>query len=79
LTNKEERLMILETEKNFNRPFFGKTKKLLETINSLDEKWYVEFWEDHFYFFGIEVFYSKREVVKQNSLNGDGKSVKSNH
>lgn len=71
--------MIVETEENFNRPFFGKTKKLLERIDSLDEKWYVEFWEEHYYFLGIEVFFSKREVVKQNSLNGKKNSGKSNH
>ena len=60
----------MELENNYNRPFFGKTKKLLERINSLDEKWYVEFWEVHYYFFGIDVYYSKKEVVKQNKPNG---------
>ncbi|MFO8022774.1 MAG: hypothetical protein R6U65_09935 [Perlabentimonas sp.] len=53
-----------------NRPFFGKTKKLLERIHSLDNKWYVEFWQEHFYFLGIEIYHSKKEVVKQNGVNG---------
>ena len=52
----------------YKQPFFGKVKKLLETIHSLDEKWYVEFWEVHYYFFGIEVYTSKKEVVR--SVNG---------
>ncbi|PKP39239.1 MAG: hypothetical protein CVT98_02575 [Bacteroidetes bacterium HGW-Bacteroidetes-15] len=60
----------MEVDKDYNRPFFGKTKKLLERINSLDEKWYVEFWEVHYYLFGIDVYYSKKEVVKQNRQNG---------
>ena len=56
-----------------SKPFFGKVQKLVETIHSLDEKWYVEFWEVHYYFIGIEVFISKKEIVRTvNGNNGNG-------
>lgn len=50
------------------KPFIGKVQVLIETIHSLDEKWYVEFWDVHYFFLGIEVFTSKKEVVK--TVNG---------
>jgi hypothetical protein len=54
----------------FSRPpIFGITKILLERIHSLDEKWYVEFWEFHYYFLGIEVYQKKKEIVKHNGKN----------
>lgn len=59
----------MEIDRDYNRPLFGKTRKLLERINSLDEKWYVEFWEEHYYFFGIDVYNAKREIVKQHKPN----------
>ncbi|MDD3568153.1 MAG: hypothetical protein PHT92_07115 [Bacteroidales bacterium] len=43
-------------------------QRLNETIHSLDEKWYVEFWDVHYYFLGIEVFSTKKEVVR--TING---------
>ncbi len=49
-------------------PFFGKSKILIERIHSLDKKWCVEFWENHYFFFGIEVFASKKEIVRKNCL-----------
>ncbi|HPF92870.1 MAG TPA: hypothetical protein PLV65_02975 [Tenuifilaceae bacterium] len=52
------------------RPFFGKSKVLLETIHSLDDKWYVEFWDIHYFFLGIEVYHVKREVIHQVKPNG---------
>ncbi|MDX9845573.1 MAG: hypothetical protein RBT74_01210 [Tenuifilaceae bacterium] len=59
----------LQLTDTYNRPFFGKVQKLVETIHSLDEKWYVEFWDVHYFFLGIEVYNIKKEVVK--SVNGD--------
>lgn len=47
-------------------PFFGAHKVLLETINTLDDKWLVEFWEIQYFFFGIEIFRYKRELVTKN-------------
>lgn len=52
------------------RPLFGTSKVLLETINSLDNKWFVEFWDVQYYFLGIEVYRSKREIVRQVKPNG---------
>ncbi len=59
----------LQLTGTYNRPFFGKVQKLVETIHSLDEKWYVEFWDIHYFFLGIEVYSVKKEIVK--SANGD--------
>lgn len=50
---------------SIQRPFFGTQKVLSETISTLDNKWVVEFWEIHYYAFGIEIFRFKREVVHQ--------------
>jgi hypothetical protein len=58
----------LELVETHNKPFFGKVQKLIETIHSLDEKWYVEFWDVHYFFLGIEIFSKKKEIVK--TLNG---------
>jgi hypothetical protein len=58
----------LNIEESQTRPFFGKMQRLNETIHSLDEKWYVEFWDVHYYFLGIEVFSTKKEVVR--TING---------
>lgn len=46
--------------------FFGKSKKLVERIDSLDERWFVEFWIIRYYFLGIEVYTRKKEIVKHN-------------
>ncbi|MDX9769309.1 MAG: hypothetical protein RBT19_03040 [Tenuifilaceae bacterium] len=51
-----------------SKPFIGKVQVLIETIHSLDEKWYVELWDVHYFFLGIEIYKSKKEVVK--SING---------
>lgn len=51
-------------QKIYTRPFFGKMKVLLERINSLEENWYVEFWDEHYFFLGIDVYNRRREVVK---------------
>gem|GEM_PF-946129 len=48
-------------------PFFGRTQELLDRIDSLDEKWYVEFWRIRYFFLGIEVYMTKKEVVKQSN------------
>jgi len=52
-----------------SHPFFGRQRVLLERIHSLDSKWYVEFWEEHYFFLGIEIFFRKKEVVKKNGKN----------
>lgn len=67
---------MIQSEGFVERPFFGKTKKLLETLHSLDEKWYVEFWDIHYYFLGIEVYSKRKEVVKQNGSNGKKRKTK---
>lgn len=65
------------TEKeSLQRPFFGVQKNLIERIHSLDKKWYVEFWDEHFFFLGIEVYTRKREkVVQINSKRSDSSSL----
>jgi hypothetical protein len=63
--------MDVKSQEFSKPPIFGITKTLLERIHSLDEKWYVEFWDFHYYFLGIEVYHKKKEIVKQN-----GKSFK---
>lgn len=51
-------------ETTMKRPFFGKTQEMLDKIQSLDEKWYVEFWTVRYYFMGIELYSYKKEVLK---------------
>lgn len=46
------------------KPFFGVSRQLIERIDSLDEKWYVEICLIRYYFLGIEVFIRKKEIVK---------------
>jgi len=47
--------------------FFGTNRKMVERIDSLDEKWFVEFWVIRYYFLGIEVYTKKKEIVKYNN------------
>lgn len=49
------------------RLIFGKTNTLLERIHSLDGKWYVEFRIIKYFCFGIEVYTTKKELVKYNN------------
>lgn len=51
------------------RPFFGVNKKLIERLESLDDKWFVEIWLIKYYFIGIEIFSKKKEIVKRNQAN----------
>lgn len=51
------------------RPFFGTTRDLLEKTYSLDNKWFVEIWIIHYYFFGIEIYIKKKEIVKHDQDN----------
>ena len=51
------------------RTFFGVDKMLVERIDSLDEKWFVEFWVIRYYFLGIEVYTKKKEIIKHNGMN----------
>ena len=46
--------------------FFGTDRNLIERIDSLDSKWFVEFWIIRYYFMGIEVYTRKKEIVKHN-------------
>ena len=67
---------VIQTGKmDHKKPFFGKTATLLERIHSLDNKWYVEFWLFRYFFLGIEVYTTKKEVVKH--ING--KEENGNH
>lgn len=49
------------------KTFFGTNRVMIERIDSLDEKWFVEFWIVRYYFLGIEVYTRKKEVVKHNN------------
>ncbi len=57
-----------DIDKLMRRPFIGKTQQLKDTIQSLDQKWYVEFWIIRYYFLGIEVYWRKKEKVRY--ING---------
>lgn len=50
------------------RPFWGTTRKLLERLNSLDESWFVEIWLIKYYFFRIEIYSYKKEILKHNQV-----------
>ncbi|KAF5076870.1 hypothetical protein DSECCO2_156160 [anaerobic digester metagenome] len=62
-------------------PLFGKTNRFLERIDSLDGKWYVEFFEVKFFFLGFELYSAKKEKVyqvsKRSESGGSGRSKKS--
>jgi hypothetical protein len=59
-------------------PFIGKRKFLKDTILSLDQKWYVEYWVIRYYFLGIEVYRIKREKLKYaNGKNHQAENKKS--
>ncbi|GEM_PF-281355 len=61
----------VDTINLMRRPFIGKTQHLQDTIQSLDQKWYVEFWIIRYYFLGIEVYHKKKERVRYaNGKNG---------
>ena len=45
--------------------FFGTSRRLIERIDSLDQKWFVEVWLIKYYFIGIEIFIQKKEIVKR--------------
>jgi hypothetical protein len=66
---------LVKQHSDQQRPFFGVQKNLVETINSLDMKWYVEFWEEHFYFLGIEVYARKKEKVVKLSQGSNNQDV----
>jgi len=46
------------------KTFFGADRLMVDRIDSLDKKWFVEFWVVKYYFFGIEIHTQKKEVVK---------------
>lgn len=48
------------------RTFIGIDRLMVDRIDSLDEKWFVEFWVVKYYFFGIEIHTQKKEIVKHN-------------
>ena len=48
------------------RTFIGVDRLMVDRIDSLDEKWIVEFWVVKYYFFGIEIHTQKKEIVKHN-------------
>lgn len=48
------------------KTFIGVDRLMVDRIDSLDEKWFVEFWVVKYYFFGIEIHTQKKEIVKHN-------------
>jgi hypothetical protein len=69
----------MEREKEIleDHPFFGNKKILMERIHSLDDKWYIEFWENHYFFLGIEIYTSMSEVVRKNNHIGNSEEKNS--
>lgn len=53
-------------------PFFGVNRIFIERIDSLENDWYVEFWREHYFFLGIEMFSRKRRMVVCNSSKRRG-------
>jgi len=51
------------------KTFIGVNRLMVDRIDSLDEKWFVEFWVVKYYFFGIEIHTQKKEIVKHNRKN----------
>lgn len=49
-----------------DNPLFGKRKQLVERIDSIDSNWYVEIWEEHYYFLRMEVYVRKEERLIRN-------------
>jgi hypothetical protein len=47
------------------KKYFGKKCRLIERIESLDQKWFVEVWNIKYYFIGIEIFSRKKESVRR--------------
>jgi len=65
-TNTSEKSLYLSMKK----PFIGRTRQLIDKIQSLDGKWFVEYWEIKIYFIGIEAYcYKKEKVVRVNGKN----------
>lgn len=56
----------MKEENQHSKPLFGKRKTIIDRIQSLDMKWRVEVWLIHYYFMGIEVYQTKKEIVKSN-------------
>ena len=53
--------------KKSQKPFFGKIAKLTGSVNSLDGKWHVNFYDVTYYFLGVEIFSSTIEKVISDS------------
>lgn len=60
---------------NEQKVFFGVSKKLIERIDSLDQKWYVEIWIIKYFFLGIEIHSWKKEIIKHTHQNLDDLKV----
>jgi hypothetical protein len=61
------------------KTYFGINRVMIDRIDSLDEKWFVEFWIVKYYFLGIEIHSKKKEIVKtlrsqKNNLNNTSAS-----
>jgi hypothetical protein len=73
----QRRVMEVKSDEFVKNPFFARTRTLRERIDSLDDTWYVEFWDVHYYFIGIEVYSTKKEIVKQKGKNNrNGMKIK---
>lgn len=46
------------------KTYFGRSSYMVDRIDSLDDKWFVEIWILKYYFFGVEIHSHKKELVK---------------
>ena len=53
--------------KKLQKPLFGKVARLTGSVNSLEGKWHVNFYDVTYYFLGIEIFSSTKEKVISDS------------
>ncbi len=45
---------------------FGTRRELIERIDFLNEKWFVEVCLIKYYFFGMELFVQRKEIIKRS-------------
>jgi len=52
--------------KGRQRPYFGKVAKFTGSVDSLDGKWHVDFYDVSYFFMGVEIFSVTKETVVSN-------------
>ena len=52
--------------KRRQRPYFGKVAKFTGSVDSLDGKWHVDFYDVSYFFMGVEIFSVTKETVVSN-------------